>query len=89
MRTCEGFERDTLNPYVLAATDVRDGDCTGYKIMMTFDDPPKIFRAYMGGTAWSDERVLAEGDAISEDAVMALFPVLYRGMVSLGWTYYT
>lgn len=75
MRTSDpDFSPGTLNPYVVSPSEVQDRDRYGYKIIATVSGP--FWCAYRGPTGWSDEKVAAEGDAISQKIAELLFPSL-------------
>jgi hypothetical protein len=77
MKTSEpGFEEGTLNAYSVEGREVAGGDRYGYKVIAKCWDDWNGWCAYRGPTGWSDERVLAEGDMIPEEAAKALFPTI-------------
>lgn len=88
MRTSNpSFEADTLNAYVIQGDEVQPGDRFGYKVILTVDAHVKQFRAYMGGTDWSDSHVRSNGDSVNEIVVKALFPTVYASLKSKKYLY--
>lgn len=76
MRTSEpDFEDGTLNAYQISGAEVKKGDRFGYKVIAVVD-PVYGWAVYRGPTGWSDERVAAEGDKVSNDVAVSLFPTL-------------
>lgn len=77
MRTSEpGFEDGTLNPYVVRPDEVQDGDYYGYKVIAVVWKHGNGWAAYRGPTGWSDDRVVYQGDIVSEAVAALLFPAL-------------
>lgn len=76
MRSDDGFEPGTLNPYVIGSAEVKAGDRLGYKVVVQVHEGYPAWTAYRGPTSWSDARVCAEGDAITQEVAEALFPTL-------------
>lgn len=84
-RTSEpDFEEGTLNPYVINWNEIQPGDRLGYKIIVVINPYIKSWGAWRGPTTWTDDRVAQVGDAISEEAAKALFPM----MAAIGRFYY-
>jgi hypothetical protein len=70
------FEEGTLNAYMVRGNEVQPGDRYGYKIVAVINEGWNGWAAYRGPTTWSDEKVAANGDAISKEAAEALFSTL-------------
>lgn len=85
MRTSEpGFEDGTLNPYVVRPDEVQDGDYYGYKVIAVVWKHWNGWSAYRGPTGWNDDKVVDQGDFVSEAVAEFLFPALYNSGRSYG-----
>lgn len=69
------FEKGTYNPYLVSPAEVQPGERYGYKIVATIY-PGGFWRAYKGGTGWTDKEVLDTGDEITKEVAEKLFPSL-------------
>lgn len=72
---------ETLNPYSIGPTEIVAGDVLGYKIIAVVDGTGKFWYAAMGPTTWTDERVAAFGDKISEEVANRLFSTVAYGRI--------
>ena len=59
--------------YNTRPTEVKPGDCFGYKVIAIVRGHGLFWAAYRGPTEWSDQRVLDEGDKVSEETARSLF----------------
>lgn len=65
----------TLNPYVANGGDIQPNERYGYKIIAVIY-PNNFWKAYRGLTDWDDRRVATEGDEISQETAVLLFPTI-------------
>jgi len=73
MRICN--ENGTLNAYNISGNEVQPNDHYGYKIIAVIHSE-HFWKAYMGLTDWSDEKVASEGDEISHEVARRLFSTI-------------
>lgn len=78
-----GFQDGTLNSYNIQQNEVRLGDRFGYKIIVIIREDGVY--AYRGPTNWSDQKVAEEGDEVSWEYVMNLFPTIDSAIEEGKW----